>query len=105
MKIALEDLNGLIADFVQIGFMTAVKNYEPPQDMIKTTEIKKWLKFNLIEYKYFKALVSRGLVKRKRNGTKRNSPLYYSKKEIKQALAVAKIDNLIIQDEIKSKKL
>ena len=89
------EINGIIEDFVQIGYMTAVKAYEPSQDRVKQTEVKKWLKMMNIDYKRFKSLVDIGTIKVVRVGKSKNSPLFYSKKEIKQALAAVKISNII----------
>lgn len=92
---SFEELYSIIADFVQIGYMTAVQAYEPCQDNIRLKDIKKWLKMMHVDYKKFKTLVDIGTIKAKRIGTAKNSPLYYSKKEIKQALAAVKVSNLI----------
>ncbi len=87
----LNELNRIISEFVQVGFMTAVSYYEPAQDIIRVNEVKKWLKMNCIDYKRFKALVDNGMIRQRRVGNAAKSPLCYSKKEIKQALAVAKV--------------
>ena len=89
------ELNGIIADFVQVGYMTAVKAYEPSQDRVKQTDVKNWLKMMNGDYKIFKSLVDIGTIKAKRIGTAINSPLYYSKKEIKQALSAVKVSNIL----------
>ena len=75
--------------------MTAVQAYEPCQDTIRLSEVKKWLKMMHVDYKKFKTLVDIGIIKARRIGTSKNSPLYYSKLEIKQALAAVKVSNLI----------
>ena len=102
--IELSELNGIISDFVQVGYMTAVQAYEPPQDNVRLTEIKKWLKMMNIDYKRFNAMVDKGLIKSKRIGMARNSPLYYSKKEIKTALATANLSKLITNKELSNGK-
>ena len=91
MKVTIEfsELNDSLQRFVQVGFMEAVKAYEPAQDRLRLKDVKAWLKMMLIDYKTFKALVDRGAIKARRTGTAKNSPLYYAKKEIKQALATA----------------
>lgn len=101
MNIELQELNAMIADFVQVGYMQAVKAYEPSQDLIRLTEVKKWLKMMKIELKKFNALVSKGIIKPVRKGESRNSPLYYSKKEIKQAISMSNVSGLIAKDIIK----
>lgn len=89
MKVTMEfnELNNLLSRYVQVGFMEAVRMYEPAQDMIRLTEVKAWLKMALVDYKAFKALVGKGAIRARKAGDAKNSPLYYSKKEIQQALA------------------
>lgn len=89
MKVTIEfnELRDSIQKFVQVGFMEAVRAYEPSQDRLRQKDVKKWLKMMLIDYRTFKVLVDKGTIKAKRYGTAINSPLYYSKKEIKQAMA------------------
>ena len=80
-----------MADAVQIGFMQAVKSYEPTADAIRATEVRQWLKHMFISWSQFSKLENAGLIKPFRKGKATNSPLYYSKSEIKQALTTAKI--------------
>lgn len=84
----------IMADAVQIGFMQAVKAYEPTSDTIRATEVKQWLKHMLIPWAKFSKLERAGLIKPFRKGNASNSPLYYSKTEIKQALTTAKLSAL-----------
>lgn len=100
MTLTIEELGGIIADFVQIGYNKAVKDYDPPQDRLRLSEVKKWLKFRKIEFKTFKALVDKGLIHPRRSGSAANSPLYYSKTEIQKALATMRVDRLFINDKI-----
>ena len=74
----IQELNTVIADFVQVGYMQAVKAYEPPQDFVRVSEVKQWLKMMRIDIKRFNRLVSEGVIRVTRKGTGRNSPLYYS---------------------------
>ncbi len=89
MKIIIEfsRLNRLLSDYVQIGYMGAVKAYEPAQDMIRQTEVEKWLKMTYADKDLFRKLVKNGTIKPRRQGTAKNSPLYYSKEEIKRVLS------------------
>ena len=98
MKIEIQELNSMIADFVQVGYMEAVKAYEPAQDLIRLREVRIWLKIMNIPYKRFQALVNAETIQAVRKGTGRNSPLYFSKKEIKQALSMAKVSGLITKN-------
>lgn len=94
MNIDLNELNAVIADFVQVGFMEAVRAYEPAQDLVRASEVEDWLRMMKIDEKKFKSLCRRGIIQTVRKGTGRNSPLYYSKKEIKQALSMARASML-----------
>lgn len=94
-----EELAGLLADFTQVGFMEAVRAYAPAQDRIRKSEVKKWLKMMLVDYKDFKALVDGGYIHVRRNGTGRNSPLYFSKKEIMNVLKAKKLLSVLTNRE------
>ena len=97
MKIVIEfsKLNRLLSDYVQIGYMGAVKAYEPAQDLIRQTEAEKWLKMTYADKGLFKKLVKNGTIKPWRHGTAKNSPLYYSKEEIKRVLSAVKVLKII----------
>lgn len=97
----IEELQSIMIDSYQVGYMEAVKAYEPAQDLIRLSEVQRWLKMMKIDLKRFKALVKSEVIKPIRKGESRNSPLYYSKKEIKQALSMSNISGLIAKDTIK----
>lgn len=94
------ELYSMVGDFVQVGFMEAVRAYEPAQDRIRGSEVRRWLKMMRVDVKRFNALVKSGEIKPFRTGTGKNSPLYYSKKEIKQAVTAAKMSSIMLQHEI-----
>lgn len=98
MEINAQELRSLLADFVQIGFMEAVKAYEPSQDLVRKNEVRKWLKMMLISEKDFKKLLNSECIRPMRKGEGKNSPLYFSKKEIKQAICMMKINNVLINN-------
>ncbi len=100
MNLTIEQLASIIADYIQVGYMEAVRAYEPTQDIIKTSEVLRWLRFVHIDRKRFNALVKKGLIRRKRLGPAKNSAFGYSKKEIKQAVAASKISSIIVQEYI-----
>lgn len=81
----------LMADAVQIGYMEAIKSYEPAADTIRSSELKQWLKHMFIPWAKFAKLEKAGLIKSFRKGKADNSPLYYSKTQIKEALTTAKL--------------
>lgn len=93
------DIGGIIADFVRVGYNAAVKDYDPPQDNLRQSEVKKWLKFRNIDFKTFKELEKKGLIHARRGGAA-NSPLYYSKVEIQKAFATMRLNRLMITNEL-----
>lgn len=94
------EIGNIISDFVRVGYNAAVKDYDPPQDKLRQSEVKKWLKFRKIDFKTFQELEKQGLI-HARKGDAVNSPLYYSKKEIQEAFATMRLNRLIITNELK----
>lgn len=99
MEISIAELGGIISDFVRVGYNSAVKDYEPAQDLLRKSEVKKWLKFRNIEYKQFQSLVEKGLI-HARKGNSVNSPLYYSKAEIQKSMATMRINQLVTTNKL-----
>lgn len=93
------DIGSIISDFVRVGYNAAVKDYDPPQDRLRLSDVKKWLKFRKIEFKAFQELEKKGLI-HARKGAAANSPLYYSKAEIQKAFATMRVNNLFVNDKI-----
>lgn len=98
-NITIADLGGIIADFVRVGYNAAVADYDPPQDRLRLSEVKKWLKFRKVDFKTFHELEKQGLIHARR-GDAVNSPLYYSKAEILKAFATMRLNRLIITNEL-----
>lgn len=96
----IEELGGIVADFVRVGYNAAVADYDPPQDKLRRSEVEKWLKFRHVEYKEFQTLVNKGLIHKRRSGSAANSPLVYSKVEIQKALATMRLDRLYVNNKI-----
>ena len=95
---SIEEIGGIIADFVRVGYNTAVADYDPPQDRLRQSEVKKWLKFRHVEFKTFQMLEKKGLIHARHSGTAPNSPLVYSKAEIQKALATMRVDRIFVND-------
>lgn len=93
------DIGGIIADFVRVGYNAAVKDYDPPQDRLRQSEVKKWLKFRKMDVKAFHELEKQGLI-HARKGAAVNSPLYYSKAEIQKAFATMRVNKYFVNDRI-----
>ena len=85
-----EDFKTMIEQAYQTGFMDAVRAYEPEQDLVRASAVKSWLRMMRVDRKRFNAMVNEGMIKPRRKGTGKNSPLYYSKAEIKKAMLTAK---------------
>lgn len=93
------DIGSIISDFVRVGYNAAVKDYDPPQDNLRQSDVKKWLKFRNIDFKTFKELEKKGLIHARKGGAA-NSPLYYSKVEIQKAFATMRLNRLMITNEL-----
>lgn len=93
------DIGSIISDFVRVGYNAAVKDYDPPQDKLRQSEVKKWLKFRRVDFKTFQELEKQGLI-HTRKGNAVNSPLYYSKVEIQKAFATMRLNRLMITNEL-----
>lgn len=101
MNIAINELGGIIADFVRVGYNSAVADYDPPQDKLRLSEVKKWIKFRRLEFSTFQELEKQGLIHARKGGSV-NSPLYYSKTEIQKAFATMRLNRLFVNDKISS---
>lgn len=101
MNIAINELGGIIADFVRVGYNSAVADYDPPQDKLRLSEVKKWIKFRRLEFSTFQELEKQGLI-HARKGDAVNSPLYYSKAEIQKAFATMRLNRFFVNDKISS---
>ena len=93
------EIGSIISDFVRVGYNAAVKDYDPPQDKLRQSEVKKWLKFRKIEFKTFQELEKQGLI-HARKGAAANSPLFYSKAEIQKAFATMRLNRLKTTNEL-----
>ena len=99
MEMTIHELGGIIANFVRVGYNSAVADYDPPHDKLRLSEVKKWVKFRKIEFKTFQELEKQGLI-HARKGSSVNSPLYYSKAEIQKAFATMRLNRLFVNDKI-----
>lgn len=93
-----EDFNEMceiMTDYMQVGFMEAMKAYEPVQDEVRLSKVKEWLRFMRFDTRKFNILVKQGAIKATRKGGGRNSPLYYSKADIKLAFANARLCGMV----------
>ena len=101
MNISIEELGRIITDFVRVGYNCAVADYDPSQDWLRLSEVKKWLRHRHIELKVFKDLEEKGLICAHRTGTAINSPLVYSKTEIQKALSTMRVNRIFVNNKIK----
>lgn len=94
IHIHFEELCDLMSEYTKIGFMSAIKAYEPSQDIVRKAELKRWLKMMLVDEKKINYLIKSGQIKEHRMGNGTNSPIYYSKEEIMSAMTSAKVFNI-----------
>ena len=67
----IQELNSMVANFVQVGFMQAVKVYDPPQDRVRKSEVKRWLRMANLDYDHFARLEDAGIIKPLKGKTRR----------------------------------
>lgn len=91
LRMTLEQLAEYISTAFEMGALKAVKAYEPAADMIRTAELEAWCKATATDWRKVRVLMERGKIRARRMGTAKNSPLVYSKEEVKRELAVAGI--------------
>ncbi|MDT3388106.1 MAG: hypothetical protein LIR46_10165 [Bacteroidota bacterium] len=105
MNMTTAEIFALVADAVQVGYMEAIKAYEPSSDIVRQSEVSKYLKLCLYDKRKFKSLVDGGYIKPVRMGKAKNSPLGYSKKEIKQAFLSQKIGAMTTTNNLRQNEL
>ena len=94
MEMNFSDIQSIVADSVQLGYMYAIKSFEPVADMIKECELNAWCLSVGVGKKTVAKLIKNGALKKQRTGTARNSPFVYSKSEIKQAMLSLSLSNM-----------
>lgn len=67
---------------------------------MRKSEVKKWLRIANLDQRRFDRLVKAEIIKPFRMGEGKNSPFFYSKKEIKQAFPMAAIGEMITKNRI-----
>ena len=100
MTMTIEQIGEMMADFVQIGYMTAVRAYEPTSDELRIKDVEKWCRATFTDYEKLCRLIKAGVVTPHRRGESKNSPLLYSKAEIKQAIINARLSQYIVDDKV-----
>jgi len=96
--VQITDIRTLMTEVWQVGYMEAVKAYEPIRDEIRKSDIPDWLALMNVDKRTFRTLERCGLVKARKMNDGRNSPLVYSKVEIKKALATRTASRLYVND-------
>lgn len=100
MRIKIEQIQSIITDAVQIGYMEAIKAYEPYTDELKEKEAQRWCKATFGTWANIKSLMRAGLIKGHRRGDFKNCAIYYSKADIKKALLAQRLSQIIADDEL-----
>ncbi len=98
MELNYGDIQNLVADSVQLGYMRAVRSFEPASDNVKGTDLDGWCLAAGVDKETLTKLIKRGAIKKQRTGTARNSPIVYSKSEIKQAMLSLLLSNINKRD-------
>lgn len=104
MRISLEQIQTLIIDAVQVGYMEAVKAYEPTADELKERDVQKWCKATFGNMTRIKRLMRAGVIKGYRKGDYANCALYYSKSAIKKALMTQRLSQFVADDELQERE-
>lgn len=91
LRITFDELGRLLTDYVQVGYAEAVRAYEPTRDLVRRSELLSWLKFIHADIDEFRRLEKRGDIRARRKGKADNSPLFYSKSEVKRAMALLRV--------------
>lgn len=94
MEMSFSDIQSIVADSVQLGYMYAIKSFEPVTDTIKECELNAWCLSVGIDKRIVVKLIKHGSLKKRRTGTARNSPFVYSKSDIKQAMLSLSLSNI-----------
>lgn len=82
-----DELGRMISRYVEVGYSMAVKAYEPTSDLLRKTDVEKWLSVSGNNADLFRKLKKAGVIIARKKGNGKNSPLYYSKSEIIEAIA------------------
>jgi len=94
----IEVLFDLIKDASRIARLDTMRDYGIDTCMIKKSELARYLKVLNVKKADFLALERAGLIRARRKGPCKNSPLEYSMSEINKALLSKKIKNLMNKD-------
>lgn len=93
----LIDAQSLLIMVWEVGYMEAMRAFEPARDEIRKAELKEWLELVRIDKRDFRKMEKAGLIKGRKLGYGKNSPFIYSKTEIKKALATREATRLMLK--------
>lgn len=82
-------------NMAELGAAANEKKHTPLADKIKQRQVYEWFKSIGQKPALLGKMIERGLVKGKREGAGKNSPIYYSKLEIQSALNAMKMNEYI----------
>jgi len=89
------ELKRLLQEAAELGAAANDKMREPTNDLIKQREAYRWLKSLGKEPILLEKMVNGGLIKKKRMGPAINSPICYSKLEIRSVLSSEQLMSVI----------
>lgn len=91
ITISVEAMKEIATDIFAAGMAQAVKMYEPIADWVKKDEITVWCVLNDINPKSVMALIKDGTIRGKHSGRGINTPVVYSKADIRKQIAIIKM--------------
>jgi len=97
MKINIElyELKNICMQMAELGAAANERAHIPLSDKIKQRQVYEWFKAIGERPSLLNKMEESGLVKGKRKGAGKNSPIYYSRLEIQSALNAIKMDKYI----------
>jgi len=90
-KIPLSEIADLVQRYVQIGVVEALSIYEPVNDCVRKSDLQRWLKMAYVDPDLFNKLEKAGMIKAHKTSRSKNAPIFYSKREVKRAIAAHKV--------------
>lgn len=88
------DIIKLVSDAVMQGYMLATRSLEPSLDKVRRPEAIAWLRMYGFKAGTLDSFIEQGLVKPHRMGPAKNSPIYFSKAELQQAIITKRVASI-----------
>ena len=102
MIISLQELQGLIQQAVQLGIMSYKRENEPKQDVLSQRKAMQYVATLGYRPSILKTWEREGLIHGRRLGENDNSPIYYSRAEIKEVTMSIGIKRIVLDSMVDS---